>query len=78
MSDGTHEVFAERHEYECGRSVFPDLPCGCWDGPRVTPEDMRWRREHGTCVHPVALLSAYGEQWTCKCGAAGVLGKAPE
>lgn len=38
-----NETLHERHEYGCGRGLFYDLDCSCWDGPRVTEADLKDR-----------------------------------
>lgn len=35
------------HEYGCGRGLFYDLECSCWDGPRVTEQDLKERAQGG-------------------------------
>lgn len=41
------EVLHDVHEYGCGRGLFYDLECSCWDGPRVTEQDLRERAAGG-------------------------------
>lgn len=39
------EKLHDVHEYGCGRGLFYDLDCSCWDGPRVTEQDLLERDE---------------------------------
>ena len=61
-------VIRERHEYECGKALFPDLECGCWDGPRVTTEDVA-AGMLGACQHPAAFIRKTIRGYRCDCGA---------
>ena len=41
------EKLHDTHEYGCGRGLFYDLDCSCWDGPRVTEQDLKERAAGG-------------------------------
>lgn len=60
--------FAERHEYGCGKGVFPDLECGCDGGPFVTEHDLIALSGNAKCEHPARKVALYGEQHVCACG----------